>query len=264
MSHEEMRRWARGSRDDSDASEAMDVADEIIESLLDELESDELLMQLLAERGTHPTCAHCPEKRIAICFGCYESGDHIQFACDECCGHGNEDGWCRELSELANDLTRFRDDYSQAIEERDQLRVLAGLETAQKVAWETTANTLDSYIRNGEHNTLTLKRIRLDHHSRLKAARALAPAAGPRCDNCDGTGDVHSADGQWLGVCRPCVDAAPPSTAQHAGADGSCVTPAPIEFNCKRCGVLTCSCFDSPEDSIYCQCWDIETNPGEQ
>lgn len=53
-----------------------------------------------------------------------------------------------------------------------------------------------------------------------------------------------------------------PGKAQHAGSDGSCVTPAPVEFNCKRCGVLTCSCFDSPEDSqVCCECWDIETNP---
>lgn len=58
MSHEEMRRWARGSRDDSDASEAMEVADEIIESLLDEVAElrkveksrDALLKRIATER----------------------------------------------------------------------------------------------------------------------------------------------------------------------------------------------------------------------
>ncbi len=27
------------------------------------------------------------------------------------------------------------------------------------------------------------------------------------CPYCDGTGDVHSIDGEWRGVCKPCVEA---------------------------------------------------------
>lgn len=43
-------------------------------------------------------CSHCRE-RIATCLGEYESctGDE-EYACDECCGHGNEDGHCQRLN----------------------------------------------------------------------------------------------------------------------------------------------------------------------
>lgn len=30
---------------------------------------------------------------------------------------------------------------------------------------------------------------------------------GPRCPYCDGTGDVHSIDGEWRGVCTECTPA---------------------------------------------------------
>lgn len=33
----------------------------------------------------------------AVCFGAYEDPIQICGACDECCGHGNEDGWCVPL-----------------------------------------------------------------------------------------------------------------------------------------------------------------------
>ncbi len=63
-------------------------------------------------------CAHCAEKRPAICFGCYEDCDldPIEFACDECCGHGNEDGWCSPLEDLASHMTTQRDD-SRALDD---------------------------------------------------------------------------------------------------------------------------------------------------
>lgn len=40
-----------------------------------------------------PTCAHCGKKPVA-CHGGYEGIERPSFACDECCGHGNEDGRC--------------------------------------------------------------------------------------------------------------------------------------------------------------------------
>lgn len=40
-------------------------------------------------------CAVCG--RAAICVGAYEGETETQFACDACCGHGNEDGWCQPL-----------------------------------------------------------------------------------------------------------------------------------------------------------------------
>lgn len=39
-------------------------------------------------------CDHC-EERDAVCVGRYEDPDlPLSFACNECCGHGNEDGFC--------------------------------------------------------------------------------------------------------------------------------------------------------------------------
>jgi hypothetical protein len=46
-------------------------------------------------------CAHCD--KAAVCFGIYENPqDPVAFACGSCCGHGNEDGWCRPIEQLAD------------------------------------------------------------------------------------------------------------------------------------------------------------------
>lgn len=37
-------------------------------------------------------CANCGDR--AACFGSYEDELHPAYACDNCCGHGNEDGHC--------------------------------------------------------------------------------------------------------------------------------------------------------------------------
>lgn len=47
--------------------------------------------------SARPTCEHCGELP-AVCVGAYD-GESLAVACDECCGHGCEDGWCRELDE---------------------------------------------------------------------------------------------------------------------------------------------------------------------
>jgi hypothetical protein len=36
---------------------------------------------------------------IATCFGFGESPENMAYACDDCCGHGNEDGRCVHLTE---------------------------------------------------------------------------------------------------------------------------------------------------------------------
>ena len=33
----------------------------------------------------------------ATCIGAYEGSTTPEPACDTCCGHGNEDGWCQPL-----------------------------------------------------------------------------------------------------------------------------------------------------------------------
>ena len=40
-------------------------------------------------------CATCGN--VATCIGRYEGRPGDSCACDECCGHGNEDGWCEPL-----------------------------------------------------------------------------------------------------------------------------------------------------------------------
>jgi hypothetical protein len=45
------------------------------------------------------TCDHCGARQ-ATCFGRYESPGQPELACDACCGHGGEDGWCRPIGEL--------------------------------------------------------------------------------------------------------------------------------------------------------------------
>lgn len=35
------------------------------------------------------------------CYGSYEGGCVEGFCCDECCGHGNEDGWCKPIVDTA-------------------------------------------------------------------------------------------------------------------------------------------------------------------
>jgi hypothetical protein len=41
-------------------------------------------------------CAHCD--RAAACAGVYEASEGaVSPACNVCCGHGNEDGWCEPI-----------------------------------------------------------------------------------------------------------------------------------------------------------------------
>lgn len=54
--------------------------------------------ELAAVRDSHPRCADCGEP--AACMGCYEMADAWDYACNECCGHGCEDGECFALSDL--------------------------------------------------------------------------------------------------------------------------------------------------------------------
>jgi hypothetical protein len=42
-------------------------------------------------------CSFC--RKRATCAGSYEANDGpVLFGCDHCCGHGQEDGWCIDLT----------------------------------------------------------------------------------------------------------------------------------------------------------------------
>jgi len=50
---------------------------------------------------TAARCAHC--QKPATCVGVYEDSRRPpEFACDDCCGHGNEDGWCHRIVDDAD------------------------------------------------------------------------------------------------------------------------------------------------------------------
>jgi hypothetical protein len=51
----------------------------------------------MAARG--PFCDYCGAP--ATCLGAYEGQPTPTYACDDCCGHGNEDGRCVALDEEA-------------------------------------------------------------------------------------------------------------------------------------------------------------------
>lgn len=48
-----------------------------------------------------PICRRC-ERRPATCFGAHGTGagSVLGVACDQCCGHGSDDGWCVPLEDL--------------------------------------------------------------------------------------------------------------------------------------------------------------------
>lgn len=74
-------------------------ADALVASILSRLRDH--LQQSQEEREKLPACAHCGKP--ATCFGVYENPEGpIGFACDDCCGHGNEDGWCRAVNHDAD------------------------------------------------------------------------------------------------------------------------------------------------------------------
>ena len=59
---------------------------------------------LWALEARFPKCAICGKP--ASCLGKYETDDNPwQYACDTCCGHGNEDGRCVPLAEIGTLVT---------------------------------------------------------------------------------------------------------------------------------------------------------------
>lgn len=55
--------------------------------------------------------------------------------------------------------------------------------------------------------------------ARVKAALASNKAVVPRCQYCDGTGDVHSIDGEWRGECTECDASNKAAAAQPSRAE---------------------------------------------
>lgn len=61
-----------------------------------EVDADGSARLVLVGEETDPVCAHCGAP--ATCFGLYEDPNgEPDYGCDSCCGHGNEDGWCKRV-----------------------------------------------------------------------------------------------------------------------------------------------------------------------
>ena len=52
------------------------------------------------------TCAICGKR--ATCVGRYEDMEQFEPACDDCCGHGCEDGVCFPVEEVSQGLLTER------------------------------------------------------------------------------------------------------------------------------------------------------------
>lgn len=100
----------------------------------------------------HP-CAHCGE-RIAVCVGAYEDSD-VALACGECCGHGNEDGWCSPIAELPRVLERLSDQnrFNRA---RDELRARQDNRLARRVR-ELLEHQVEGFCKEATHSTEELR-----------------------------------------------------------------------------------------------------------
>lgn len=61
----------------------------------DEGHAEAVFICATVNRGGAKLCAECGEP--ATCFGSYETDLNPAYACDECCGHGNEDGHCDQV-----------------------------------------------------------------------------------------------------------------------------------------------------------------------
>jgi hypothetical protein len=67
----------------------------------------------------------------------------------------------------------------------------------------------------------------LDPQQRLDVARGVQPAPA-RCEYCDGTGDVHSLDGEWRGSCICQVIGLPPAQPAPVVPEGHVLVPVAL------------------------------------
>jgi hypothetical protein len=87
-----------------------------IVALVKQWRDDSFVMSLQSQRAMLVKCANeleaalatqvpaptalCDCGKPAVCFGAYEGNWQPSFSCADCCGHGNEDGWCKPVEEL--------------------------------------------------------------------------------------------------------------------------------------------------------------------
>lgn len=103
-------------------------------------ERDQLRAELERFKAAKPACITCGKP--ASCFGRYEDQDgDINFACKECCGCGNEDGWCYPVAQFPGVVS--------ALAELTQLRAkVAELEKENAICKEAL-QLIEQTLRGG-------------------------------------------------------------------------------------------------------------------
>ncbi len=95
--------------------------------------------------GEDHGAALCACGKPATCWGSYEGHGKPEFACDDCCGHGNEDGWCvpATVAAIADHAEVLIGDLERAEAERDKALELVDEMVAQ---CERAAGLMDAII----------------------------------------------------------------------------------------------------------------------
>lgn len=146
-------------------------------------------------------CSHCQQP--AACFGRYEGARH-GFACDGCCGHGNEDGWCVQLSDLGArwDAVEARAEAAEA--------ALATAEAKLADLERTIADLSHPNIRGAQARVRGDVIAALEKHSKdalhergqgaawVRYAAAVVRALGPVRTAADIAREQREADVEWI------------------------------------------------------------------
>jgi hypothetical protein len=203
----------RGQRDRADAlcdltSRAAGAGERVVDAIA--AERDAARAELAKTQARAIKCGHC-EHEAATCFGSYEDDDNWAFACDTCCGHGNEDGHCIPLAELGTERLVPRPYAVEPKSERDAALARVGeLETslwnaasalvAERAAHEALRARVgeveeeNRVLREDGHRLRRIEASRGEVIAGLEAALAAGHAAhealrervrGMRCQWCD-------------------------------------------------------------------------------
>jgi len=110
-------------------------------------------------------CAICGKP--ATCLGAYEDERRLGLACDGCCGHGCEDGWCKSLRDMSigDVLTHIGAQVHGLAQERDEAEERAAqarreaLEIIRRVAAQVRADSDSGSLTQGALARLELRLV---------------------------------------------------------------------------------------------------------
>ena len=170
----------------------------------------------MSKRPAAPRCAHCDKP--ATCFGSYEDSVSWGYACDECCGHGCEDGQCFPIAEIGvefqkqavalekmdEDLLATTERAEQAERERDEARALCVAETMFEGALlsESERATVEAWPKPATFSAVVERAI-LEVY---EAGRESAGIAAPLPEPVKVAGAWHNVGGYQLQMRCPCCE----------------------------------------------------------